>query len=203
MPAQAEGGRTCIVTRRVESPEAMIRFVLSPEGEVVPDLKHKLPGRGVWVIANSRALAAAVAQKRFARAFRRNCRVDAALPDRTAELLRREALGLLSLANKAGLVVCGFEKTAAALASGKARILIEAADGAQGGRLKLRSAAPPGCAVVEPFTSGELSLALGHTNVIHAAVTRGGLAERLLGAARRVSSYEKPDVESTEPLLNA
>jgi predicted RNA-binding protein YlxR (DUF448 family) len=199
---EADTRRTCIVTRKVQEPAAMIRFVLGPDGEVVPDLKHKLPGRGVWVTAHSRALETAVKQKRFAKAFKRSCRADADLPLRTAALLRREALGLLALANKAGLVVCGFEKVAAAIASGKVRILIEAADGAEAGRRRLRRGTPPGSAVVGVFTSAELDLALGRTNVVHAAVTRGGLAERLLGAARRVASYEKTDFESTGPLLS-
>lgn len=180
----------CIVTRKVMPADAMIRFVLGPGNEVVPDLRQQLPGRGVWVTANSQTLAAAIREKRFARAFRQACRVDADLAARTAGLLRREARELLSLANKAGLLVAGYEKTAAALASQKVRILIEAADGAEGGRRKLRVRNLPGCEIVDIFTSAELDLALGRANVIHAAVAKGGLAERLLNAARRVALYE-------------
>lgn len=197
--AGVETERMCIVTRKVLEADALIRFVLGPGDEVVPDLRRQLPGRGVWVTANSSALAAAVREKRFARAFRQSCRVDADLAQRTAALLRKEARELLSLANKAGLVVAGYEKTAAALASRDVRLLIEAADGAADGRRKLRAGKPPGCETVDVFASAELDLALGRANVIHAAVTKGGLAERLLNAARRVALYEKPDFELTKP----
>jgi predicted RNA-binding protein YlxR (DUF448 family) len=195
---EAETERMCILTRRVHVPEAMIRFVLGPDKQVVPDLRRKLPGRGVWVTANSQALARAIREKRFAKAFRQACRADADLTTRIAGLLRRDTRELLSLANKAGLVVAGHDKTAAALASQRVRILLEAADGAEGGRRKLRTKAPPGCEIVDTLTSAELDLALGRTNVIHAAVTDGPLAERLLSAARRVAFYEKQDLDLAE-----
>jgi predicted RNA-binding protein YlxR (DUF448 family) len=188
----------CILTRRIQAPEAMIRFVLGPDRQVVPDLRRKLPGRGVWVIANAQALARAIREKRFAKAFRQACRADADLTTRIAGLLRRDTRELLSLANKAGLVVAGHDKTAAALAAQRVRILLEAADGAEGGRRKLRTKAPPGCEIVDTLTSAELDLALGRTNVIHAAVTDGPLAERLLSAARRVAFYEKQDLDLAE-----
>ena len=201
--AMAEAERMCIVTRTVREADAMIRFVLGPGNEVVPDLRRQLPGRGVWVTANSRTLALAIKEKRFARAFKRGCHVDADLAERTAALLRRDARELLSLANKAGLVVAGYEKTAAMLASRSARILLAAADGAADGRRKLRARKLPGCEVVDIFTSSELDLALGRANVIHAAVANGGLAERLLNAARRVAFYEKLDFDLTEPTVSA
>ncbi len=197
--AMVEAERMCIVTRTVREPDAMIRFVLGPGNEVVPDLRRQLPGRGVWVTATAQALGTAVREKRFARAFKQSCRVDADLAERTLGLLRRDARDLLSLANKAGLVVAGYEKTAAALASGKMRILIAAADGAEDGQRKLRAKNVPGCEIVAIFTSTELDLALGRTNVIHAAVANGGLAERLLNAARRVALYEKLDFDVTKP----
>ncbi len=188
----------CIVTRQRLDPDTMIRFVLGPGDVVVPDLHRRLPGRGVWVAANSQALARAVKEKRFVSAFKQPCRVEADLVARTAGLLRREARELLSLANKAGLVVTGYERTAAALVANDVRILVEAADGADDGRRKLRAKIAPRCETVDVFTSAELDLALGRTNVVHAAVIEGRLAERLLNAARRVAFYENPDVEDTQ-----
>jgi uncharacterized protein len=181
--------RRCIVSGEEHDKSELIRFVLGPDGEVVPDLRQKLPGRGVWLAASRRALERAIAENRFARAFKAKCRVDPDLPARLESLIRQEARQYLALANKAGLVVAGYEKTAEALAAGRARLLIEAVDGAEDGRRKLRAKRPEGCEIVAIFTSRELDLALGRANVIHAAVAKGSLAEKLLSAARRVEGF--------------
>jgi uncharacterized protein len=186
-----EGGseRMCIMTGERLDPKKLIRFVLSPEAEVVPDLKHRLPGRGVWVKATREAIARTVAEQRFAKAFRVNCTASPDLAARLEDLMRKEARQYLALTNKAGLVVAGFEKTAEALAAGKARLLIEAFDGAEDGRNKLRLRRSENCEIVSAFASQELDLALGRANVIHAAVAQGSLAEKLLAAVRRVEAF--------------
>jgi ribosomal protein L7Ae-like RNA K-turn-binding protein len=97
---------------------------------------------------------------------------------------------MLALANKAGLVAMGFEQTAGALRDGKARLLIEALDGAENGLKKLRLKRPQGCEIIAFFDSNELGLALGRANVIHAAVARGPLAEKLLDAVERAESFD-------------
>jgi predicted RNA-binding protein YlxR (DUF448 family) len=181
--------RKCIVSGEEREKSDLIRFVLGPGDEVVPDLQQKLPGRGVWLAADRRALERAIAENRFAKSFKAKCRVDPDLPARLESLIRQEARQYLALANKAGLVVAGYEKTAEALAAGRAKLLLEAADGAEDGRRKLRARRPQGCEIVAIFTSRELDLALGRANVIHAAVAKGGLAEKLLSAARRVESF--------------
>jgi predicted RNA-binding protein YlxR (DUF448 family)/ribosomal protein L30E len=181
--------RLCIVTGERLPMNALIRFVLSPEGEVVPDLKHELPGRGVWVKANAQAVAKAVADCRFPKAFRAGCRADSALPQRIAGLIRADARQYLALANKAGLVAVGFERTAAALDSGKSRVLVEAADGSEEGHRKLRSRRPSGCEIVAEFDARELSLALGRANVIHAALAEGSLTGKFLAAARLAEAF--------------
>lgn len=181
--------RLCIVTGERLPTDALIRFVLSPQGEVVPDLKHELPGRGVWVKARAEAVAKAVTDGRFARAFRAACRADPDLPQRIAGLIRANARQYLALANKAGLAVAGFERTAEALASGKARVLVEAADGSEEGHGKLRARRPSDCEIVAAFDSCELGLALGRANVIHAALAEGSLTERFLAAARLVEAF--------------
>ncbi len=189
-PAMAE--RMCIVTRQPADAGGLLRFVLDPDRAVVPDLRQKLPGRGVWVSANAESLDKALKAKLFPKAFRTKCKADADLVDRVRKLLRDDARQVLALANKAGLVAAGFERTLAELAGGRVRLLLEASDGADDGRRKLRARKPDGCEVVDVFTSAELDLALGRTNVIHAAVAGGGLAERLLSATRRIEGFEAP-----------
>jgi len=181
--------RSCIVTRAVKSPAELIRFVLSPEGVVTPDIRRALPGRGVWVTASRARIAEAGKRKAFARAFRKEVVAPADLAEQVGRLLRKDGLQAISLANKAGAVTAGFEKVRAALAAGEVLALIEASDGSPDGRRKLigvsdmpRGAAEPGIArpsVIDCFASIELDLALGRAHVIHAALLKapaGGLA---------------------------
>jgi len=184
--------RTCIVSRESKDEADLIRFVCSPDHRVVPDLRRKLPGRGVWVSLSRDAVAEACRRKLFARALRVACSAQPDLPEQIESLLEREALSLLSLANKAGLVVQGFGKVEGAVAADRVRLLLAASDGAPDGRRKLADrlkASPAQDEVVECFNSEQLGLALGRVNVIHAAVAAGPLAEKLAAAVRRLESY--------------
>jgi predicted RNA-binding protein YlxR (DUF448 family) len=186
--------RMCIVTREVKEPVELIRFVADPEGKIVPDLRSVLPGRGVWVTANAAMVAEARTRKLFARGLKAKVEAEPDLEAKIAHLLRRQALSSLSLANKAGLVVAGHDKVDEMVGQSRARLLIEASDGAPNGLERMRRKAvavrPEGLDVISCFTSAELGLALGRTNVIHAAVAEGGLAEKLALEARRVQAYE-------------
>ena len=111
--------RTCIVTREVKDPAELVRFARAPSGEVVPDLRGNLPGRGVWVSCAASKVAEAARRRLFARGFRADCEAPPDLAERTAALMRQEALACLSLANKAGLVSAGFERVAAEARKGR------------------------------------------------------------------------------------
>ena len=117
----------------------MIRFVLGPDNEVVPDLAEKLPGRGIWVSANRALVDKAIRKNLFAKAAKTKVIVDEKLPERVEELLRKQTLNLLGLAQRAGEVRSGFEKTKAMLLGGDRIVLIAAKDGASDGRVKLRN----------------------------------------------------------------
>ena len=84
--------RLCVATGEVKPLEEMIRFVASPDGAVMPDVKRRLPGRGIWITATRQALRTAVARKAFARSFKRDVRVPADLTEVTERLLERSAL---------------------------------------------------------------------------------------------------------------
>ena len=193
----ADGGseRTCIVTRTKGEPETMIRFVLGPDRSVVPDLRHKLPGRGVWVTARAEKVAEAVNRKAFVRGFKAEVIVSPNLPAEIDELLVKTCLQALSLANKAGQIVTGFAKVETAIERGNVRGLIEAQDAAADGSRKLRQALKrrfgPSSTMseVKLFTSAQLSLALGLANVIHAALVEGAAAKALLSHCRRLEYY--------------
>lgn len=173
----------------------MIRFVLGPDRSVVPDLRHKLPGRGVWVTARAENVAEAVRRKAFARGFKAEAIVSANLAAEIDELLAKTCLQALSLANKAGQVVTGFAKVEAAIARGNVLGLLAAQDAAADGSRKLRQALKrrfgPSASVpeVKLFTSVQLSLALGLANVIHAALIEGAAAKALLSHCRKLEYY--------------
>lgn len=163
----------------------MIRFVLSPEGEVVPDLAGKLPGRGAWVTAD-RALVERAARKRlFSRSFRAQARPPEDLADRLEAMLAQRLIELIGLARKAGQAVTGFEKVREHLKAGKAGALVEAADGAADGRAKLARLAGD-TPVIAVLTGRELGLAFGRDFAIHAALDRGGFADRAIAEALRL-----------------
>lgn len=181
----------CIVTRAVKDEAELIRFVRSPDGVVVPDLARKLPGRGVWVGLDRKLLDQAMAKKLFARGFQTETTIPPDLPDIVSRLLRQQALSLLSLAKKAGEAVSGFMKVEEMLGRGRARLLFHGTDAKPDGCRKLDKLAQPG--VVEKivlFEIDELDLAFGRPNVVHAAVAKGGLAEKLSAAVRRIETFE-------------
>jgi predicted RNA-binding protein YlxR (DUF448 family) len=191
-----ESERTCIVTGEKGPPEAMIRFALSPGGEVAPDLRRKLPGRGVWTTLSFAVVAEAARRQAFSRGFKTKA---AASPDLARDLdrmIERDALQFLSIANKAGLVTTGAAKVEAAIHGGDVVALIAASDGSPDGAAKLDriARARPGAeadriARINLFSSAQLDLALGRTNVIHAALGAGEASAAFLFRARRLAQY--------------
>lgn len=185
--------RRCLATGEVKATSEMVRFVIGPAGEVVPDVEAKLPGRGLWVTARRDDLERAVQRGAFARGARRAVSVDPSLVDLVERQLARRCGELLSLSNRAGLVVAGFEKVRATTRAGKAVVVLSGADGSEQSRRKLHQ--PAGGAVsVMILTCAELSLALGRENVVHAALSRGGLADRLLAELSRLAGLRAQTV---------
>jgi uncharacterized protein len=199
--------RMCAVSREVRPIGELIRFVVSPEGEVVPDLKRKLPGRGLWVSASRRTVAEAVRRNQFSRGFKRDVRAAPTLPADTEALLVRSATEALAMAAKAGQVVSGFSKVEGALQQGQAEALIHASDGAADGIRKLdaivrqrggnhgESQEMP---IVSVLTSAELDLALGRSNVIHAALLAGPASKTFLSRCQILVQYRMADDDKTE-----
>ncbi|WP_374579442.1 RNA-binding protein [Phenylobacterium sp.] len=190
--AQAARERRDIVSGQVMDEAALVRFVAGPDGAVVPDLARKLPGRGMWVAADRASVAAAAKKGLFARSAKAKLSASPDLPDQVEALLRRRVLDGLGLAKRAGDLISGFEKVAAALSAGKAAWLIEAADGAADGRRKISNVArkspnPP--QVLGLFTAEELGLALGGENVIHTAFLAGRGAGRWTEDVRKLAGF--------------
>lgn len=182
--------RRCIVSREVLPKETLVRFVIGPAGEIVPDVEGKLPGRGLWVSADSSTLDTAIAKNLFAKAARRPVEVPTDLVDRTALLLARRCLNLIGLARRAGQAICGFERVRAGLQHRGVGVLLTAKDGAADGPRKLKALAGelPNVAL---FTSADLSAVFGRENVVHAALTPGRFAELLIAESARFAGMRR------------
>ena len=198
MRKDADPQRRCIVSGESLPRDALLRFVIAPDGSVVPDLDEKLPGRGLWLRPERDILRAACAKGAFSKAARRETRPPDDLAAQVERLLRRRCLDLIGLARRSGALVAGFEKVRAFLASEHAGLLLAASDGAADGRGKIRALAP-NVALVDAFASEELAQAVGREHVVHAVVAKGRLADRILHEARRLAGV-RGDGADTGPV---
>ena len=202
--------RHCALTRELKPVSDMIRFVLGPAGEVVPDVKRKLPGRGIWITGGRGALEEAVKRNVFARGFKRDVRVASDLAAATERLLERAALDALAVASKAGQVVTGFAKVEAAITQGDIAALLHASDAADDGTRKLdaalrrKAAEKPGeTATIDLFSGGQLDLALNRPNVVHAALLAGPAGETFLARVMRLKRFRNSPANETAPVEGA
>lgn len=174
----------------------MIRFVLGPDGRVVPDVRRKLPGRGVWIDAQRESVERAVKKRAFSRGFRTEAQASETLGADVAALLRQGALQRLAMAHKAGLVTLGFEKVRAALKSGQAHGLVVACDAAEDGVNKVQALAKWTLhrhnegRLVDVFSSAELESLFGRSRVVHVALSPGRLSDLFFDDALRLRGYE-------------
>lgn len=200
-PRRDQGGdgenhRKCLVTGETRPSGDLLRFVVDPEAQIVPDIAGKLPGRGYWVTASRERVEQAVRTKGFERAVARARKgagdvplgVSPDLAHWVEDLLTRRCLDYLGLARRAGQLVTGFEKVRAFLGANQDTILVEASDASVDGSRKLLSGLRP-ARVVRRFTREQLSLALGRENVVHAAVEAQGVGARFLECADRLERY--------------
>jgi predicted RNA-binding protein YlxR (DUF448 family) len=193
--------RTCVATGVKGPPERMLRFALSGEGEVAPDVLRKLPGRGVWTRLSGSAVRQAVAKKAFARGFKTKVLAAPDLADVVDRLLEQDAMRFLSIVNKAGGIVAGAMKVETAIRAGKLAGLIHAADAAADGASKLDRLLK-GClgeraetiARINIFESRQLDLALGRSNVIHAALDAGPASAAFLAKVARLTLYRSDEI---------
>lgn len=175
----------------------MIRFVVGPDDGIVPDLAGKLPGRGLWVTARRDALELAVKKKAFARGAKRQVTVPDGLVEFIEAGLARRMTDTLSLARKAGLAIAGYEKTRGLIQTGDAVALLQASDGSERGKSKLRLSPEEG-ATFDCLTAHEMGLSFGRDHVIHAALCAGGLTTRVVEEATRLSGL-RGNIGATGP----
>ncbi len=189
--------RTCIVTKSEKPPDEMIRFVKGPDNQVYPDLKRKLPGRGVWVTAHKQSVEVAISKNLFARGFKDKVQVDEDLPELIESLMRQTALQALAMTKKAGLVASGQAKAEAMIRDGAALALLQASDAGSDGVKKLAAALKAQkvyekqeTKLINEFTSDELDKTLNGTNTMYVALLKGGATEKLVIMIHRLTHYK-------------
>lgn len=185
-----EPERKCIATGESQPKAGLIRFVVGPDSEIVPDLAEKLPGRGIWISADQAALTKAVTKGLFARAAKKSVKANPELVAQVDKLLVKRVLELISLARKAGEAVCGLEKVKSLLMAEDAVCLIQASDGSEREKRRLRP--PKGeKTYFESVSAEELGLAFGRDRVIHAALIAGGLSTQVRYESARLAGIRR------------
>jgi len=182
--------RRCIQSGQSYPKEQLVRFVIGPDSTVVPDIAERLPGRGLWLCARRDMMEMACTSGTFSKAARAKVDVPNDLTDQVEDLLRRRCMEIFGLARRSGQMVGGFEKVKAYLSAkekgNKAGLLVAAQDGGEEGRKKI-SALAPGVPLIEIFSGEELGAAVGRERLVHAVIASGGIADRLIGEAGRLS----------------
>jgi uncharacterized protein len=219
-PAQEHGGeepetgplRRCIVTRERLPKERMIRFVIGPDRQIVPDLTARLPGRGIWLSASRDVLESSGVQeekrleegrqskrgdgqsRHLARAFARAARGPVSLPSDLSGLLQtaltRRIAECLGLARRAGQAVAGFEKAREALRSGRCKLVVQASDGSEAERLRFVSGLAPDLVIIDPLPGETLGRVFGRDYVVHVAIAPGRLAQSIAMEANRLDGLK-------------
>jgi len=186
--------RRCILTRESGEAAGMVRFVVAPDGRVVPDVDEKLPGRGLWLKAARDIVAEAVEKGAFQKAARGSAHASPELAVEVEALLARRCLALIGFARRAGLAVAGFEKVRTMAGKDKLGVLIASREAAADGRRKL-AAITSGAPVVCLFTEAELAQVFGRETVAHAAIEKGRIAREFLRESARLAGFR---TESTQ-----
>jgi len=189
--------RMCILTRAKGDKADLIRFVLSPDGAVVPDLKHALPGRGAWVSAERKAVEEAARKGAFARAFKTKLAPPEDLGASVDQLLLADLTGMMNMARKSGQFIGGSGKAEAAIRSGEAIALFHATDAAADGVRKLGQAVKaraltldePEIPVFRLMTGEQMDACFGEGGFIHATALAGQAGEGVVKRAKRLAAY--------------
>jgi len=188
--------RRCIATGETQPKAGLLRFVVGPDDVVGPDLAERLPGRGIWVTGTRAALDQAIAKKAFARAAKQQVSVPEGLGDLVGRLLETRAAETLGLARRSGELIMGLERAFETLDREPVALMIEAADAGRDGvrrlRAKLKAADLTDLPVIQGLSATQMGLALGRSNVVHAALKMGRMQEKVLADFARLAAWNEP-----------
>lgn len=168
----------------------MIRFVIGPEGNAIPDVFCKLQGKGMWVGASKNNIEKALKKNLFSSILRKPVKIDQNLDKIVQSVVLNKLIKLISLARKANQAVAGFEKAKNQLQLNKAKLLIQAHDGSTREKSRLR---PPNRenSFINCLNMRELGLAFSKESVIHATIMNGGLYKEISLEALRLAGLRE------------
>lgn len=193
---KVDSTRKCVLSGVVTEKDDMIRFVISPDNIVTPDIKAKLPGRGAWVTALKTDLDQVIAKNLFNKAFKTKVKPMENMAELISDLLKKDVLDALSICRKSGNLQMGHLKAEESILSGRTRIYVVANDAGTDTRKKLTAkmrtiAEKKGkkCYIFDHFTSAELVKCLGQEKIIHIAIKTGPMAVSLLAKIEKWDRY--------------
>ena len=191
--------RKDIASGELRDPSEMIRFAVSPDGDIVPDIFGKLPGRGIWVVATRDAVNTAVQSGAFPRAAKRKVKAADDLADIIEAGLSARVLGMLGMAKRAGQLESGFENVRSCARNEQMGVRIEASDGQPDGRSKIRVVAKavakelelPMPVLIGCYSSAELGKVVGRDYIVHACVHPGKMAKAIKAEVKRLAGFRE------------
>jgi predicted RNA-binding protein YlxR (DUF448 family)/ribosomal protein L7Ae-like RNA K-turn-binding protein len=163
----------CLATGDVLPKDELIRFVVDPDNNVVPDLARNLPGQGLWVKVDYEAITLAAKQGLFGKMAKAPVKTAPNLADQVIKLLRVRCLAFLGLAKGAGVAVLGQTQVEMALREKKLGLLL-LADDAKAELVNLRK-----IPIYHLFSRDELGQALGFAQIVYAGLRPHGLTKSL------------------------
>ena len=191
--------RTCLLTGEAKSADELLRFTLTPDRQVVPDFKKKLPGKGFY-ITNSRSVLEQAVAKNVFRKFGKHTKVAPNLGEIVENVLKNRALEAINLARKAGALIAGFEKVRENLQKGKVAFVLGATDAGSDGAAKIGAAARD-TEILRLFSTDELDRALGRVNTVHAALLKGQMAESVYRQLKKWQNFNSREFDEMEKIL--
>ena len=211
--ASRDPERRCIATMERRPQCQLIRFVLSPDAQVTPDIAARLPGRGAWVTANRESVDLAAKRGAFARAFKAQVKLPPDLSSQAEAMLVRRSLDMLGLAKRSSELILGFEQVREAIRESRPACLLAASEASEDQRGKVlalvrglygpQPGENPGKRGLPPatdcFSGDEMGMALGRERVVHACVKQGRIAHTWLGELARLSGFRRVWLPGWQP----
>ena len=180
--------RKDIVSGQVMDGKDLLRFTVTPDNQVVPDFKSRLPGRGIYVSCSLSALKTAIAKSLFSKSVKKNVRATNDLIPMVENILKKKGLESICLAKKAGCLITGFDKVSEALKKEKVAFLLEARDAGADGHGKMLSLAK-GLDVFVLYDIEELDKALDKVNTVHVAFLKSNMSKMVYTEFKRLDSF--------------
>ena len=186
--------RTCIVSRNTAPSTEMIRFVLDPDGNVIPDIKGNLPGRGMWVSGTREMVAKAVKTNMFSKSAKAQVKANDNIIELCESLLKKKLIESISLGRRSGDVVNGFEKVKELLKTEDCQMVFMTSTDSDSSQKLLGM-----CKMLElPFytvlDANELSQVLSGENVNYAGMKKCGISSVINENANRLKLFVDGDM---------